>query len=90
DDPIRSGEVAAPLLRQPVEIPLPPGGIRGVTLEFPDGAAPASTGYLIAEVLNDEGDSLARSERLVLLPRPSPAISVPIAGEDLGGRGPLS
>jgi hypothetical protein len=82
--PVVIGNTPTPLSGRPVEVALPPGAVRGIEMQFLSGPSAPSAGYVVAEVIDSEGRTVASTRRLVRFPHPASALPIPIAGEGLG------
>jgi hypothetical protein len=68
---------------EPMTVPIAGGPLRGLTLDYRSGPAEATSGDLVVEVLDEAGNVLVSTRRLVQFGRPVAPLNVPIAGEDL-------
>ena len=87
--PVVTGQSSGALGEDPVEVTLPAGPLRGVYLQLAEGPAEPSSGYLVADLTDSSGATVATTRRLVRFPRPAGALPVPLAAEDLDGAATL-
>jgi hypothetical protein len=85
--PLSADGRTAPLSRVPVTLPVQPGPLRGLLLQFVSGPAKPSAGWVAAELLDAHGETLATTRRLVEFPREASALPVPLAAEDFREEG---
>jgi hypothetical protein len=83
--PVVAGQSTGPLGSSAVEVELPAGPLRGVYLQLSEGPADPSSGYVVADLLDPSGATVAASRRLVQFPRPAGILPIALAGEDLDG-----
>lgn len=85
--PLVTGDRDAPLPVAPVTVALPPGPLRGLNLDLVSGPAEEWTGgYVVAELLDPAGVTVAATRRLVRYPHAAGPLPVPLAAEDAGDR----
>jgi hypothetical protein len=87
--PVTTGSDQARLPTRPIDIPLPPGPLRGFDLQFLSGTADTTAGYVVADLRDMNGRTVASTRRLVRFPRAQSALSVPLAAERVPA-GPLT